>query len=87
MCCMPGGQSWIFFSVNVEGFEHAPSALVPHRLLFSAVSHQCHENIGMICIEYISSVISGDTGILTSSERQTQLHVLMRLSQHGAMLL
>lgn len=46
------------FSVNEKEFEQALTALVPHRPLFSAVSTQCHENIGMIGAEYISSVVS-----------------------------
>lgn len=46
------------FSVSEEGFERALTALVPRRPLFSAVSLQCHENIGVTYGEYISSVFS-----------------------------
>lgn len=59
---MTGGQNdflfFSIFSVNEREFEQALAALVPHRPLFSAVSTQCHENIGMMGAEYISSVVS-----------------------------
>lgn len=72
------------FSLNEEGFEHALTALV----LFSQLSPNRTMKTLAWCKQNIFNLsFSGDTGIQTSSKRQTQLHVLIRLSQHGAMVL